>query len=85
MEQDEGFITAVGEGMADVVLSFIPSTASFVVEGLTYDPTPGSQEPEPYDKVSCSIARTENGEGYKLVFTWTVFGVKSINWRVKSA
>jgi hypothetical protein len=85
MGQEEGFITAVGEGTADVLLSFAPDTSSFVVEGQSYDPTPASQEPQSQDKITCAVAHTSDGKGYKLVFTWKVFGTKTIKWNVQSA
>lgn len=92
-EQRQGIITAIGSDTATVLLDFRPRGIYFDIQGQTADPFPFSNDPSLTDKVVCSFQETEQrgffgrirGKGdYKLVFTWTVFGTKTISWYATS-
>lgn len=80
--REEGMITAVGEGSANILLHFRPDTVDFEVDDSPTDPTPLSNHPAPLDRVKLSIVHANKKAQYHLVFKWNVFGTKYIKWVV---
>lgn len=80
--REEGMITAVGEGRADILLHFRPDTVDFEVDSSATDPTPLSNHPAPLDRVKLSVTHANKKAQYHLVFKWNVFGTKYIKWVV---